>query len=338
MARVSSAPEDAFHFKGSFADGWGEVTGAQAVVFQFPPSKEGDKMGRAVGSQDPPSLYAEVTIQRYTDGDFAAKGAPQPEEVLLSIQKADKLSGELDLCHPGNYPDGNTEADPIDCGGSLGAAGNTLFAIKDGYQLNDKTKWMTFTQSLQEKGFKPQILKRTFFNDLIGLRAYFKTETRKKFRDDQTSDPTVFVVTEIKQFPYEKKTTAEPAARGTRGKATAAPAAPAAASAPGAPAVPGAPGAPTPAAASTNGTSASAEDIATAIVTVTLAPAKKGVTLNDEKRLRAEALMAMNKHKPAVPGDQKKAVTDLMTADWVMTTCLANDLIDISEDNKITFK
>ena len=195
-ARVSSAPEDALHFKGAFADGWGRVTDARAIVFQFPATEKNP-------TPQAPALFVSIEIQRMKDGDGTAELTP-PEEVLLSVQSADKATGELTLVHPGVYSDGKLDGEPDDAGGELGAVGNTFFAVKDGYQINDKTKWMTFTTSLQEKGFKPQILKRSYLPDLIGLYAYFETQTKKKFRDDMAADPTVFVVREIKQFPYEQ--------------------------------------------------------------------------------------------------------------------------------------
>src|ERR1700685_2768172 len=102
MPRVSSAPEDAYHFKGTFEEGWGKVTSARAIVFQFPPQKEASN-DRPAGHQDPPQLMVELDIQRYADGEGAKSGAP-PEQVLLSIQKPSKDTGMLDACHPGNYP------------------------------------------------------------------------------------------------------------------------------------------------------------------------------------------------------------------------------------------
>jgi hypothetical protein len=309
MHRVSSAPEDAFHFKGGFADGWGKITSAKALVFQFPPDKESSRQG-------PPGLFACLEIQRFND-NAGNQSAEQPSEVLLSIQSANKESGELNLCHPGRFVDGNPDSDPEDMTGELGAEGDTLFAVQDGFQLNDKTKWMTFTTSLQEKGFQPKILKRTWFNDLVGLYAYFKTETRKKFRDDQTNDPTVFLVTEIKEFPYELK----PAAKGKpapKGKAAAS--------------------ATAPAAAAVEPASESAEEIAAAILSKTLAPARKGVVIADIKRLKIEALMAISKHKPAVPAELKKAVQNqLGDDDWLEATGAAEGLFEILENGQVKF-
>lgn len=309
MPRVSSAPEDAMHFKGTFSDGWGKIVDAKALVYQFPPDKE-------TGRQDPAGLFCELTIQRYQDGD-GNRSADQPEQVLLSIQRASKDSGTLTLVHPGNYPNGDVSAEPEDCGTELGAEGDTVKALQDGYQFNDKTKYMVFCKSLQEKGFKPEILKHTYFPGFVGLYAFFKTETQKKFRADQTSDPTAFVVTQIKEFPYEAKKAAAPA-KG-KGKVASAPATAAA---------------PAPA---TNG-DASVEDIASAILIQTLAPAKKGVTLPSLAKLKVEAFMSVSKHKPAVPANIKKQVQEqLGDEEWLAAVGQANSIFSVGDDGSVAF-
>jgi hypothetical protein len=336
MPKVSSAPEDALHFKGSYADGWGEVVDAKAVVFQYPPDK-------STGRQDTPSLFCELTIQRYREPE--TKDATAPESIMLSIQRSDKMTGELSLVHPGKYPNGNLEADPEDMSGGLGAEGDTLFALQDGYQINDKTKWMRFTQSLVEKGFKPAVLKRTYFPDLVGLRAYFTNLTEKKFRDDQTSDPTVFVVKEIRQFPYEKKAVAKGKPAAAEKKTAAAAAAAAAKPVNGAP-TPSTLSAPEETADGIGGGSAAAEDIAFDIVKNTLAPAKKGTTIASPgdpqagiNRLKIEAYLAINRHKPAVPAALKKAVQEkLGDTTWLEAIGAVNELFSLGEDGSVTFQ
>lgn len=317
MPKISSAPEDAFHFKGSFADGWGVVIDAKAIVFQFPPTTK-ETPTRPVGSQDPAGLFAQLTIQRYIDGDGQKAAAP-PEEVLMSIQRASKDTGLLSAAHPGDYPDGNLDADPIDKTGELGAEGNTLFAVEDGFQLNDKCKWMTFTSSLVEKGFKPAVLKRTYFPDLIGLYAFFTTVTVKKERPDDF-DATKFVVKEIKTFPYEKGA-AKPAAKGKAKPAAAATAKSAATPVP-----------------TTAASELDAEQIATAILTDTLAPAKKGVLLSNTTKLKVEAFMCINKHKPAVPVELKKAVQEQLGNEaWLLATGEALGLFEVTDKDEVQF-
>jgi hypothetical protein len=324
MPRVSSAPEDAYHFKGSFEEGWGVVTAAEAVVFQFPPTKEA-KNGRPAGSQDPPQLMARLEIQRMVDGDGNKNPAPT-EEVLLPIQKPDKGTGELSACHPGNFPDANPEADPEDMGGELGASGNTLYAMQDGYAINEKCKWMRFTSSLQAKGFKPAILKRTFFTDLVGLYAFFKNETVKGGSPE--FDGTAFVVDKIVRFPYEKGAAdaAKPTAKvkaSTGSKPVAAAATKPVSDAP-----------------ESNGASGGTDpqEIALAVLTDTLAPSKKGQTLKDMPKLKLEALMASNKHKPAIPAEIKKQVLDqFKDEDWIRAVGESTELFAFAADGSVTF-
>lgn len=321
MPRVSSAPEDAFHFKGGFADGYGKIISAKSLIFQFPPNKDS-------GQQGPPQLFCCLEIQRYNDGD-GSKSAEQPSEVLLGIQGPNRQTGELDSCHPGKFVDGDVNSDPEDQGGELGAEGDTLYALQDGFQLNDKTKWMSFTASLVERGFKPTVLKRTYFPDLVGLYAYFTTVTKPKFRDDMDKEPTVFVVKDIKQFPYEAKkdtaaaTKGKPAPATAKGKATPAPAATTKVAAP-------------------DSTDAPAEstidvdEIAVAILTDTVAPSQKGVLMPDMLKVKITAIMAIGKHKPAVPVNLKPALQEkFKDLDWIAEIGEATGLFVKQADGKV---
>ena len=321
MPKVSSAPEDAYKFKGSFEEGWGVVTSACAIVYQFPPQKEASE-GRPAGHQDPPGLFAQLSIQRYSDGE-GNKAAAAEEEVLLSIAGADKMDGMLNAVHPGKYEDGNPESDATDMGGSLGATGDTLFALADGYQINDNVKWMRFCASLVEKGFKPAILKRTYFPDMVGLYAFFKNVTKKMGNYDSK----LFVVDKIVRFPYEKSAGA--AGDAAKGKGAAKPAAA------GKPAA-----APATTAATATAAPASAfdaDEVVMAVLTETLAPAKTGQTLKDLKKVRLESLMALNKHKPAVDAANKKAVMDAMTETKLQEIGEATGVFAVADDGSVTF-
>ena len=317
MPKVSSAPEDAYKFKGSFEEGWGVITGACAIVYQFPPQKEASE-GRQAGHQDPPGLFAQLTIQRYADGE-GNKAAAAEEEVLLSIASADKMDGQLNAVHPGKYEDGNPESDATDMGGSLGATGDTLFALADGYQINDNVKWMRFCASLVEKGFKPAILKRTYFPDMVGLYAFFKNVTKKMGNYDSK----LFVVDKIVRFPYEKSAAGD-AAKGKAAKPAA-----------GKPAATAA--APAPATVAASNGSFDADETVMAVLTETLAPAKTGQTLKDLKKVRLESLMALNKHKPAVDAANKKAVMDAMTETKLQEIGEATGVFSVADDGSVTF-
>jgi hypothetical protein len=333
MPRVSSAPEDAYHLAGKFADGWAKITDAKALVFQFPPTKE-TKGNRQAGQQDPPALYVELTLQRYSDGE-GNKTAAEPDTKLLGLAKPDKMTGALDAVHPGNYPDGNVEADPVDCGSELGAEGNTVYAVQDGYQFNDKCGWMAFTASLVEDGFKPQVLKRTYFPDMIGLYAYFETVTMQKFRADQTEDPTAFRIKKgsTKVYPYEQGAQTKATAAGKGGAKAGA-----AAAGKTTTAASKANGAPAPAAAADSGADSFIEDLATAVVTDTLAPAYTGQTLPNVDRLMVNALMAISKHKPAVEPGVKKALQDqIKNKEWLASIGDALGLFEVQGDGKVIF-
>lgn len=338
MPRVSSAPEDAYHVSGKWIDGWGVVTDAKALVFQFPPLKEADKrdpVRRPAGHQDPPSLFCELTIQRYNDGD-GARTPGEPETKMLGIARVNTSTLELDV-HPGNYPNGDLDAEPEDMSGALGAEGNTVFALADGYQFNDKCGYMQFTQSLVEDGFKPQILKHTYFPDFVGLYAYFETVVLKGQKIQSTGDDvSAFRVRKgsTKIYPYEKGAAAVvDKAKGTaKGKA----AAPAVSKAPAA-----APSTSTAQAAVSNGEAAavsSIEDIAIAIVKG-VAAKKRGQTIPNSNKLKVEFLLGINNHKPPVPVSNKPALTKQMNdADWLLAIGMAHELFDLQEDGSIVFK
>ena len=320
MPRVSSAPEDAFHFKGSFEEGWGEIVDAKSVVFQYPPQKEASG-NRPAGFQSPPGLFVCLSIQRYLDKTTKA-GVPA-EEVMLSLAAAGKDTGMLDSVHPGRYPNGDLNAEPEDCGAELGTEGDTIVAIKDGFALNDKTKWMTFATSLTEKGFKPAELKASYFPALIGTIAHFKNETRKGSGNIPNYD--VFVVSEIAKYGYEnkKKGAAKDGSKEVSKSGANAP--------------------------SSGATRAEATDEAQgaesgAIETVcrNLAAAmvskNKGATLTDIKKARLAVLMEINNHKPPITDAAlRKGVQDTVTFEWLQEYGLDTGSFDVQPDNKVVF-
>lgn len=323
MAKVSSAPEDAYHFKGSFEEGWGKIISAAFVMFQFPPAKE-TKNGRQAGDQDPRQLMARLEIQRYADGE-GTKAASQPEEVLLPVQKPPKTVSDGDdytiSCTPGKYVDGNPENDVEDQGNALGTEGDTLFAQEDGYQINEKAKWMRFTQSLQEAGFKPSILKNSYAPDLVGLYAYFKNMQVKG--SSAEFDANYFVVEKgkVAEFPYEKKGAAKGAA-----KPAAAKPAPAAKSAAHSKAA-----APAAEPAEAAAGELTAQDIAEAIIKEDF-PKLKQKKLKSPQDARVQAIMCTTSHKPAIPAEMKKAVQDQLSGEWICAFGVASEIMTEQAD------
>lgn len=190
MPKASFASKDAFVMKSGFNEGWGIITKAEGVVFQYPPNK-------TTGAQSLPALFARLLIQ-HTDSSFAAT-SDEPAEQLLKI-------ADIAACHPG-IAKSRDDQDPEDAGEELETVGNCIFTVEEGYKIQANSKYLTFTKSLEDKGFKPEILGEGYFPDLEGLQAMFKTVQGKKFAGKDGGDvtPDYFVVDVIKKFPYEKK-------------------------------------------------------------------------------------------------------------------------------------
>lgn len=190
MPKASLAAKDTYELKGGFQEGWGEITGAVSRIVQFNPSKK-------TGEQLPPFLALVLQIQR-TD-EHGKASSDEPTEVEL------KLHGDLSQMRPGSIKSRDDD-DPVDVdeNATVGAEGNCIYVAEEGIKLNKNGKALRFLRSLEEHGFKPDILGAGYFPDLIGLRAHFKQEIGQKFRED-TADPTFLVVDKIAQFGYEKK-------------------------------------------------------------------------------------------------------------------------------------
>lgn len=328
MARVSSAPEDAYVMKSGFIEGWGEVVGAKALVFQFPPAKKASDT-RKEGDQDPPALFLALEIQRLNADGTKAPG--DPEEKLLKIANPSKMTGQLDDLHPGNCADDNFDNEPTDCGGELGAEGNTLFAAQEGFQLNDKTGWMMTAKSLEEKGFKPAILRRSFFPDLVGLVAEFETVTIPK-TGKQQFESSLFGVKSIKVYPYEKGTKATGAAPGGKGAAAKGKPAPKTGTAPASNAAPTTTQT-APAGDANGAVDLSPEDFLTDLIGK-YASGKKGATVTDLKKLKMEVLLYGTKHAKS---QMTKATTDSLTEDFLQVVGMASSLYAVEDDGKVQF-
>lgn len=189
MPHVGYAKEDGYHLSGIFNDGWGEVVDAKSVVYQYPPNKD-------TGNQGDPFLAVLLSIAR-VDPDSFKHTSDEVTEVPLKVDK------DLDKIRPGLASEPG-DPDPKDCGTDLGKEGNCFYAAEEGAKINENVKYFRLASSLQEKGFKGDILHRGYLPDLVGMVAYFQTLTGKKFRDDMEKDPTYFAVREIKRYPYEQ--------------------------------------------------------------------------------------------------------------------------------------
>ena len=220
MPKIGFTKDSQYEAQAGFNEGWGQVTDAKIVVHQYQPNKK-------TGEQGPPHLSLALTLQR-TDEKGTGDGS-EPVVEYLSIEK------DLGKMRPGqaNSPD---DSDPSDQGGALGTEGNVIFA-EEGAKFNTKTKFAIFEKSLEECGFKSEILGRGYAPDLIGLVAHFtqmKMDLRGLERAADQKEPTALAVDKIAVYPYEikgkagaaKKVAAKPA------KSTPAPSASSAAPAP----------------------------------------------------------------------------------------------------------
>ena len=315
MPRANFNPDEAYHASTGFKEGWGTVVDYKALVYQFPPTKNvRPGSNRKVGDQDPPALYGALSIQPC---DPDGKPTEDTQEVLLSIAKPNKETGTLDIVRPGNFPDGDLNGEPEDCGGDPGAEGNTLYCEKDGWSPSDKCKWVLFTKSLKEKGFKPDVINRGYFPDLVGLVAHFKTEDVPK-QSSSDFDSTKFIVTEIKRYPYEKAAAkpakaAPKAAAAANGKAN---------------------GVAKPERVESTSDD-SAEDIALNLLTDVVAKKYKGKRLKDLKALKVAAHMAASSITPE--SLQKEVRAQFADPAWLTDIGVSADLFVVEADGQVAF-
>ena len=74
-------------------------------------------------------------------------------------------------------------------------------------------------------------------------------------------------------------------------------------------------------------------------MTQTLAADKKGQTVTDVKKLKVQAFMAMNRHRPTIPGELKPAVQkQLGDEEWLIATGLSAGVFTQADDGSITFE
>lgn len=207
MPKVSFNPDDMYQGGGGIGvpECWGEVIGCHAEIVQWQPKK-------GTNEQQPRLLSCMLQVQPYEDETFAAtKGDPATQEMVIEWGRKDDATGELQplALRPGVAKDAE-DPDPADQGEAIGTQGNTLVGS---VAVNLNNAFGAFCKSLTTRGFKPAILGRGYFPDLIGLRAHFKHEKQKSKSGKEFEN---FIVDQpIKQFPYEQaaKTTTKGAAK-----------------------------------------------------------------------------------------------------------------------------
>lgn len=170
-----------------FGEGRGRILDLKCVAHQYAASKK-------TGDQQAPACFLFVTIDR-TDADGKSLGEdPTTDELKI---------GELEYFHPGQLktPDG----DPEDLGRDLGTEGNSIWA--DGTKkFGQSAKGKVFLDSIEDAGFKAEIIARCYLPDYIGLLADFEQTTVTPTGGTKKIDPyQCLAVTKILEFPYDRK-------------------------------------------------------------------------------------------------------------------------------------
>ena len=190
MPKASFASKDQYHLSLGFQEGWAEIVAASTQVYQFPPNKE-------TGKQSPPFL-AQVIVFQKTD----EKGVRTSDE---PIQNEIKIEGDLNKMRPGRAKS-RDDQEPEDLSDELGTTGNCVFS--EGAKVSDKSPWGVLSKSLEEKGFRSDILGEGYSPDLVGIKGYFKQIVGEKFKTRDTGEEkqaSYLVCDKLTVRPYESK-------------------------------------------------------------------------------------------------------------------------------------
>lgn len=197
MAKVSFAASDTYVPALGFQEGNFEVTGAKISVFQYPPSKK-------TGEQLAPFLACVLTLQKTDEQGNATEDEPMEKPL-----RAEKDLGKM---RPGNAQS-REDDEPEDLGDELNTEGNCIYA-EENAKINANTQFAKFMKSLEEKGFRADILGAGYMPDLIGLKGHAKSEKgEKQVIDGRDVEANYFVVDRITVRPYEKSTAKKPTAK-----------------------------------------------------------------------------------------------------------------------------
>jgi hypothetical protein len=193
MPKVSLASKDAYETKLGIQEGAVEIIAARTEVFQFPPNKES-------GEQSAPFLASVLGLVKLDDN--GARLDEEPNEKVLRIDK------DLAKMRPGTASS-RTDTDPTDEGSELGTIGNCIFT-ESGAKINNKSQYAVFSKSLEDCGFKTEILSEGYFEDLVGLKGHVKTVAGEKVNaNGREFQANYFVFDKIWSFPYEQAAAAK---------------------------------------------------------------------------------------------------------------------------------
>lgn len=189
MAKASFASHDASSTNFGIQEGNVEIVAAICKIHQYPPNS-------TTGEQGEPFPCIQLALQQY-DSKWV-KSDDEPVKMEFGV-------GKLDKFHPG-LATGADDDEPQDMGDEVDVEGNCIAVVSDGAKLNKKSKWIIFTDSMEQKGFKPEVLGNGFLPDLIGTRGHVTSIKQERMPNSTAkNDPTALVFDRIDTFPYETK-------------------------------------------------------------------------------------------------------------------------------------
>src|SRR5262249_1085364 len=181
-----------------FQEGNIRIDRSVARVFQYPPNSQTKEQS------DPFTALVWTATKLDKEWNEFPGDEDNTVEVLLRM-------GTTDTCRPGKLAPkdfDNMNIDAQDLGADVGTEGN-CFYLEDGTKLG--IGWKAMKDSLEGKGFKPEILARGITTDFEGMWGEFKMEEgrhyigRRGARAGQEIKPTNLVCDRIETYPYDKK-------------------------------------------------------------------------------------------------------------------------------------
>ncbi len=185
MPRVSYHPDDSYRGGYDVPEGLAEITGAKALIHQFPPNKE-------TGEQQDAMTKAAIEFQPL-DKDGHPDG-----DVVEQLYKFGKTSQVLPENEDGDGPVEN----------ETGAEGPAFWADED-WKPNNKTQWMVFSERLIKCGFNEGRVRGGDLSELVGTVGEIKHEQMTGNIGGMDTKWSVSVFKTISQFPYDSKKSAK---------------------------------------------------------------------------------------------------------------------------------
>jgi len=180
-----------------FQEGHVRIERSVAKVFQYPPNS-------TTKEQSDPFTALVWTATKLDREWNDLSGDDNEVEILIRM-------GNVETCRPGQLKPkdfDNMNVEPEDLGDQVGTEGNCFFMEVD---TKLGAGWREMKNSLEAKGFKPEVLARGITTDFEGMLAHFITVEGKPYiarrgaKAGQEVKPTNLVCDRIETYPYDVK-------------------------------------------------------------------------------------------------------------------------------------